>query len=122
MPLRCLYCENSAGQTDRQTDRTTTITLAGHARRGLTILKVFGCSVNDSLVFVVVGPSCVSTFICGLEGLTIRLSSKSTKIVKKHSSCFPPGHKEGGLRTLGAVYAWLSSNTQYKGKHSNKKL
>ena len=49
---------------------------------------------RHSLVFVV-GPSCVSTFLCGLEGLPMRLSSKSTNIVKEHSSIFPPGHKEG---------------------------
>ena len=66
---------------------------------------VFGCSVNDTALVFVVGPSCVSTFPCGLEGLTIRFSSKSTNIVKEHSSVFPPRHNEGDLRTLGAEYA-----------------
>ena len=42
-PPRSLLSENSHRQTDRQTDRrinkTTTVTLAAHARRGLTIPK-----------------------------------------------------------------------------------
>ena len=37
-PPRSLWCENSRGQTDTQTHRTTTVTLAAHARRGLIMI------------------------------------------------------------------------------------
>ena len=76
-PPRSLYCENKRSrQTDKQTDRPSTVTLAAHARRGLTTCYEF-------TVVQIVHKSLVNKII-RLEGKTLSLKVTQTVSVVLH--------------------------------------